>query len=124
MGGGGGSIGVPGNRGPPSLTGIQSIGQSAPGIQSSGPGGAQQQPSQVPTPGVQQQQAQGATPTTTPPVHTPSPQEMGKQVHHQAQPPSLQQSYVPNQTRPVQHVSSLQLLGNKKKYVTLLTFFV
>ncbi|XP_015120443.1 eukaryotic translation initiation factor 4 gamma 1 isoform X2 [Diachasma alloeum] len=96
VGGGGGSIGVPGGRGP-SLGGIPQIGQSTPGIQSSG----QQQPPQPPTPGVQQQQPQGPAQTTTPPVHTPSPQDMSKQGHLQAQPPSLQQQFVPNQTRPV-----------------------
>ncbi|XP_063978604.1 eukaryotic translation initiation factor 4 gamma 1-like isoform X2 [Diachasmimorpha longicaudata] len=95
VGGGGGSIGVPGGRGP-SLGGIPQIGQSTPGIQSSG----QQQPPQPPTPGVQQQQPQGPAQTTTPPVHTPSPQDMSKQGHLQAQPP-LQQQFVPNQTRPV-----------------------
>ncbi|XP_057318167.1 eukaryotic translation initiation factor 4 gamma 3-like isoform X3 [Microplitis mediator] len=101
VGGGGGSIGVSGGRGPPSLN-IQTIGQTTQGIQSgSGPAGGQQQSNQAPTSGVQQQQTQGQAPTSTPLVHTPSPQEMGKQIHHQTQAASLQQSYVPNQTRTV-----------------------
>lgn len=104
VGGGGGSLGVPGGRGP-SLGGIQQIGQSTPGIQPGGPTGGQQQPPQPPTPGVQQQQSQGPAQTTTPPVHTPSPQEMSKQGHLQTQPPSLQQSFMPNQTRPVTQVT-------------------
>ncbi|XP_044597815.1 eukaryotic translation initiation factor 4 gamma 3-like isoform X3 [Cotesia glomerata] len=101
VGGGGGSIGVSGGRGPPSI-GIQSIGQSTQGIQSgSGPSGGQQQSNQPPTTGVQQQQSQGQAPTTTPLGHTPSPQEMGKPIHHQTQAASLQQSYVSNPTRAV-----------------------
>ncbi|XP_043285612.1 eukaryotic translation initiation factor 4 gamma 3-like isoform X4 [Venturia canescens] len=100
VGGGGGGVGVPGGRGPPSLGGIQTLGQSTPGIQPGGPQSGQQQPPQAQTPGVQQQQPQGPAPTTTPPVHTPSPQEMGKQVHLQA-PSQHQQVYMSNPTRPV-----------------------
>ncbi|KAL6431458.1 hypothetical protein ACFW04_007220 [Cataglyphis niger] len=92
------NVGVPTGRGPPPLGGIQSIGQSAAGIPSGGPAGGQA-PSQAPTPGVQSQPPQGPAPTTTPPVHTPSPQEMGKQAHLQTQPASLQQVYVPAQNR-------------------------
>ena len=102
MGGGGGSVGVPGGRGPPSLGSIQSIGQTTQGIQQ-GPPAGQQQPPQSQTPGVQQ--PQGPPPTTTPPVHTPSPQDMGKQAHLQAQ-ISLQPVFVSNQNRPVTQVSS------------------
>ncbi|XP_034938150.1 eukaryotic translation initiation factor 4 gamma 3-like isoform X2 [Chelonus insularis] len=102
VGGGASSLGVSGGRGPPSLSGIQSLGQTTPGLQSGGPAGAQQPPAQTPTPGVQQQQPQGPPVTTTPPVHTPSPQEMGKQIHHPSQSASLQQSYVTNQSRAVQ----------------------
>ncbi|XP_019698474.2 eukaryotic translation initiation factor 4 gamma 1 isoform X4 [Harpegnathos saltator] len=97
VGAGGGSVGVPGGRGPP-LGGIQTIGQSAAGIPPGGPAGAQA-PSQAPAPGVQAQPPQGPAPTTTPPVHT-QPQEMGKQAHLQTQPPSLPQVYVQTQTRP------------------------
>ncbi|XP_039302709.1 eukaryotic translation initiation factor 4 gamma 3 [Solenopsis invicta] len=93
------NVGVPTGRGPPPLGGIQTIGQSAAGIPPGGPAGGQA-PSQVPTPGVQSQPPQGPAPTTTPPVHTPSPQEMGKQAHLQTQPPSLQPVYVPTQNRP------------------------
>ncbi|KAL6260894.1 hypothetical protein P5V15_008422 [Pogonomyrmex californicus] len=93
------NVGVPTGRGPPPLGGIQTIGQSAAGIPPGGPAGGQA-PSQAPTPGVQSQPPQGPAPTTTPPVHTPSPQEMGKQAHLQTQPPSLQQVYVPTQNRP------------------------
>lgn len=111
MGGGGGNIGVSGARGPPSLGNIQSIGQSAQGIQSgSGASGGQQQQPQVLTPGVQQQQSLGPIPTTTPPVHTPSQQEMGKPVHHQTQPPSLPPSYLPNQARPIPQVSLFYII--------------
>ncbi|XP_070158179.1 eukaryotic translation initiation factor 4 gamma isoform X5 [Polyergus mexicanus] len=92
------NVGVPTGRGPPPLGGIQTIGQSAAGIPSGGPAGGQA-PSQAPTPGVQSQPPQGPAPTTTPPVHTPSPQEMGKQAHLQTQPASLQQVYVPAQNR-------------------------
>ncbi|XP_051166301.1 eukaryotic translation initiation factor 4 gamma 3-like isoform X2 [Leptopilina boulardi] len=92
VGGGGGNVGVPGGRGPP-LGGIQSIGQTQTGIPPGGPAGGQQPPPQAQTPGVQPQQPQGPTPTTTPPVHTPSPQEMGKQGH-------LQTVFVTNQQRP------------------------
>ncbi|XP_076181960.1 eukaryotic translation initiation factor 4 gamma isoform X3 [Ptiloglossa arizonensis] len=99
VGGGGGSVGVPGGRGPPPLGGLQSIGQSAAGIPPGGPAGGQAPP-QTPAPGVQSQQSQGPAPTTTPPVHTPSPQEMGKQAHLQPQPQSLSQVYGPTQTRP------------------------
>ncbi|XP_044002800.1 eukaryotic translation initiation factor 4 gamma 3-like isoform X2 [Aphidius gifuensis] len=108
VGGGAGSIGVPGGRGPPSLVGLPSIGQTTTGIQPGGPTGVQQQqqqqqqPPQVSTPGVQQQQ-QGPTPTTTPPVHTPSPQEMGKPAHLQAQQPTMQQPYGQNPNRPPPH---------------------
>ncbi|XP_012257845.2 eukaryotic translation initiation factor 4 gamma 3-like isoform X1 [Athalia rosae] len=105
VGGGGGSVGVPGGRGPPPLGSIQSIGQSATGIPQGGQTGAQQAPPQSQTPGVQSQQPQGPPPTTTPPVHTPSPQDMGKPAHLQAQPSSLQQNiYVTNQTRPTPQV--------------------
>lgn len=97
MGGGGGNVGVPGGRGPP-LGGIQSIGQTQTGIPPGGPAGGQQPPPQAQTPGVQPQQPQGPTPTTTPPVHTPSPQEMGKQGH-------LQTVFVTNQQRPSSQVS-------------------
>ncbi|XP_014477093.1 PREDICTED: eukaryotic translation initiation factor 4 gamma 3-like isoform X2 [Dinoponera quadriceps] len=97
VGAGGGSVGVPGGRGPP-LGGIQTIGQSAAGIPPGGPAGGQA-PSQAPAPGVQSQPPQGPAPTTTPPVHT-QPQEMGKQAHLQTQPPSLPQVYVQTQTRP------------------------
>ncbi|EGI61462.1 hypothetical protein G5I_10236 [Acromyrmex echinatior] len=93
------NVGVPTGRGPPPLGGIQTIGQSAAGIPPGGPAGGQA-PSQAPTPGVQSQPPQGPAPTTTPPVHTPSPQEMGKQAHLQTQQPSLQQVYVPTQNRP------------------------
>ncbi|KYN03904.1 Eukaryotic translation initiation factor 4 gamma 3 [Cyphomyrmex costatus] len=93
------NVGVPTGRGPPPLGGIQSIGQSAAGIPPGGPAGGQA-PSQAPTPGVPSQPPQGPAPTTTPPVHTPSPQEMGKQAHLQTQQPSLQQVYVPTQNRP------------------------
>ncbi|XP_071572693.1 eukaryotic translation initiation factor 4 gamma isoform X3 [Temnothorax nylanderi] len=93
------NVGVPTGRGPPPLGGIQTIGQSTAGIPPGGPAGGQV-PSQAPTPGVQSQPPQGPAPTTTPPVHTPSPQEMGKQAHLQTQPPSLQQVYVPTQNRP------------------------
>ncbi|XP_076646708.1 eukaryotic translation initiation factor 4 gamma isoform X1 [Halictus rubicundus] len=99
VGGGGGSVGVPGGRGPPPLGGLQSIGQSAAGIPPGGPAGGQV-PSQTPAPGVQSQQPQGPAPTTTPPVHTPSPQEMGKQAHLQPQSQPLSQVYGPTQTRP------------------------
>ncbi|XP_076664476.1 eukaryotic translation initiation factor 4 gamma isoform X6 [Andrena cerasifolii] len=99
VGGGGGSVGVPGGRGPPPLGGLQSIGQSAAGIPPGGPAGGQAPP-QTPAPGVQSQQPQGPAPTTTPPVHTPSPQEMGKQAHLQPQPQPLSQVYGPTQTRP------------------------
>ncbi|KAG7197148.1 hypothetical protein KM043_007233 [Ampulex compressa] len=98
VGGGGGSVGVPGGRGPPPLGGIQSIGQSPAGIPPGGPAGGQAPP-QAPAPGVQSQQPQGPAPTTTPPVHTPSPQEMGKQAHLQPQPQPLTQVYAPTQTR-------------------------
>lgn len=91
------NVGVPTGRGPPPLGGIQSIGQSAAGIPPGGPAGGQA-PSQAPTPGVQSQPPQGPAPTTTFPVHTPSPQEMGKHAH--LQPLSLQQVYVPTQNRP------------------------
>lgn len=104
VGGGGCSVGVQGGRGPPSLGSIQSIGQTTAGINPGGPQSGQQQPPQSQTPGVQQQQPQGPAPTTTPPVHTPSPQEMGKQAHLQAQPP-MQQVYMPNPPRPVSQVS-------------------
>lgn len=97
------NVGVPTGRGPPPLGGIQTIGQSAAGIPPGGPAGGQA-PSQAPTPGVQSQPPQGPAPTTTPPVHTPSPQEMGKQAHLQTQPPSLQQVYVPTQNRPASQV--------------------
>lgn len=97
------NVGVPTGRGPPPLGGIQTIGQSAAGIPSGGPAGGQA-PSQAPTPGVQTQPPQGPAPTTTPPVHTPSPQEMGKQAHLQTQPASLQQVYVPAQNRPTSQV--------------------
>ncbi|XP_018054816.1 PREDICTED: eukaryotic translation initiation factor 4 gamma 3 isoform X2 [Atta colombica] len=93
------NVGVPTGRGPPPLGGIQTIGQSAAGIPPGGPAGGQA-PSQAPTSGVQSQPPQGPAPTTTPPVHTPSPQEMGKQAHLQTQQPSLQQVYVPTQNRP------------------------
>ncbi|XP_017890862.1 eukaryotic translation initiation factor 4 gamma 3-like isoform X3 [Ceratina calcarata] len=99
VGGGGGSVGVPGGRGPPPLGGLQSIGQSAAGIPPGGPAGGQAPP-QNPAPGVQSQPPQGPAPTTTPPVHTPSPQEMGKQAHLQPQPQPLSQVYGPAQTRP------------------------
>ncbi|XP_076621218.1 eukaryotic translation initiation factor 4 gamma isoform X1 [Colletes latitarsis] len=99
VGGGGGSVGVPGGRGPPPLSGLQSIGQSGAGIPPGGPAGGQAPP-QTPAPGVQSQQPQGPAPTTTPPVHTPSPQEMGKQTHLQPQPQPLSQVYGPTQTRP------------------------
>nr|XP_012148386.1 PREDICTED: eukaryotic translation initiation factor 4 gamma 3-like isoform X3 [Megachile rotundata] len=99
VGGGGGSVGVPGGRGPPPLGGLQSIGQSAAGIPPGGPAGGQAPP-QTPAPGVQSQQQQGPAPTTTPPVHTPSPQEMGKQAHLQPQSQPLSQVYGPTQTRP------------------------
>ncbi|CAK9810287.1 Eukaryotic translation initiation factor 4 gamma 3 [Anthophora quadrimaculata] len=99
VGGGGGSVGVPGGRGPPPLGGLQSIGQSAAGIPPGGPAGGQAPP-QTPAPGVQSQPPQGPAPTTTPPVHTPSPQEMGKQAHLQPQPQPLSQVYGPTQTRP------------------------
>ncbi|XP_011331702.1 eukaryotic translation initiation factor 4 gamma 3 isoform X2 [Ooceraea biroi] len=99
VGGGAGNVGVPAGRGPPSLGGIQTIGQSTAGIPPGGPAGGQA-PSQVPTPGVQSQPPQGPAPTTTPPVHTPSSQEMGKQAHLQTQPPSLPQVYVQTQNRP------------------------
>ncbi|CAL7944670.1 unnamed protein product [Xylocopa violacea] len=99
VGGGGGSVGVPGGRGPPPLGGLQSIGQSAAGIPPGGPAGGQAPP-QTPAPGVQSQPPQGPAPTTTPPVHTPSPQEMGKQAHLQPQPQPLLQVYGPAQTRP------------------------
>ncbi|XP_076249202.1 eukaryotic translation initiation factor 4 gamma [Calliopsis andreniformis] len=99
VGGGGGSVGVPGGRGPPPLGSLQSIGQSAAGIPPGGPAGGQAPP-QTPAPGVQSQQPQGPAPTTTPPVHTPSPQEMGKQAHLQPQPQPLSQVYGPTQTRP------------------------
>ncbi|XP_012530181.1 eukaryotic translation initiation factor 4 gamma 3 isoform X2 [Monomorium pharaonis] len=92
------NVGVPTGRGPP-LGGIQTIGQSTAGIPPGGPTGGQA-PSQVPTPGVQSQPPQGPAPTTTPPVHTPSPQEMGKQAHLQTQPPLQQAVYVPTQNRP------------------------
>ncbi|XP_011251008.1 eukaryotic translation initiation factor 4 gamma 3 isoform X6 [Camponotus floridanus] len=92
------NVGVPTGRGPPPLGGIQTIGQSAAGIPSGGPAGGQA-PSQAQTPGVQSQPPQGPAPTTTPPVHTPSPQEMGKQAHLQTQPASLQQVYVSAQNR-------------------------
>lgn len=109
VGGGGGSVGVPGARGPPPLGGIQSLGQSAGGIPPPGGPAGGQAPSQAPTPGVQSQQPQGPAPTTTPPsvVHTPSPQEMGKQAHLQTQPPSLQQVYVQTQSRPTSQVCIL-----------------
>lgn len=97
------NVGVPTGRGPPPLGGIQTIGQSAAGIPPGGPAGGQA-PSQAPTPGVQSQPPQGPAPTTTPPVHTPSPQEMGKQAHLQTQQPSLQQVYVPTQNRPASQV--------------------
>lgn len=106
VGGGGGSVGVPGGRGPPPLGGLQSIGQSAAGIPPGGPAGGQAPP-QTPAPGVQSQPPQGPAPTTTPPVHTPSPQEMGKQAHMQPQPQPLSQVYGPTQTRP-----SSQVRGN------------
>ncbi|XP_018344628.1 PREDICTED: eukaryotic translation initiation factor 4 gamma 3 isoform X1 [Trachymyrmex septentrionalis] len=93
------NVGVPTGRGPPPLGGIQTIGQSAAGIPPGGPAGGQA-PSQAPTPGVQSQPPQGPAPTTTPPVHTPSPQEMGKQAHLQTQQQSLQQVYVSTQNRP------------------------
>ncbi|XP_054004810.1 eukaryotic translation initiation factor 4 gamma 3-like isoform X2 [Hylaeus anthracinus] len=99
VGGGGGSVGVPGGRGPPPLGGLQSIGQSGVGIPPGGPAGGQAPP-QTPAPGVQSQQPQGPAPTTTPPVHTPSPQEMGKQAHLQPQPQPLSQVYGSTQTRP------------------------
>ncbi|XP_078052636.1 eukaryotic translation initiation factor 4 gamma isoform X2 [Augochlora pura] len=98
VGGGGGSVGVPGGRGPPPLGGLQSIGQSAAGIPPGGPAGGQVPP-QTAAPGVQSQQPQGPAPTTTPPVHTPSPQEMGKQAHLQPQSQPLPQVYG-TQTRP------------------------
>ncbi|XP_066598673.1 eukaryotic translation initiation factor 4 gamma 3-like isoform X2 [Prorops nasuta] len=99
VGGGGGSVGVPGGRGPPQLGGIQSIGQAATGIPPGGPAGGQQAPpTQSSAPGVQSQQTQGPAPTTTPPVHTPSPQEMGKQGHLQTQQSPI--VYMPQQTRP------------------------
>ena len=97
------NVGVPTGRGPPPLGGIQTIGQSAAGIPPGGPAGGQA-PSQAPTSGVQSQPPQGPAPTTTPPVHTPSPQEMGKQAHLQTQQPSLQQVYVPTQNRPASQV--------------------
>lgn len=100
------NVGVPTGRGPPPLGGIQTIGQSAAGIPGGSAGG--QAPSQAPTPGVQSQPPQGPAPTTTPPVHTPSPQEMGKQAHLQTQPASLQQVYgglqVPTQNRAASQV--------------------
>ncbi|XP_043492131.1 eukaryotic translation initiation factor 4 gamma 1-like isoform X2 [Polistes fuscatus] len=80
VGGGGGSVGVPGGRGPP-LGGLP-LGQSTAGIPPGGPAGGQAPP-QAQAPGVQAQQTQGPAPTTTPPVHTPSPQEMGKPTHMQ-----------------------------------------
>lgn len=101
VGAGGGSVGVPGGRGPP-LGGIQTLGQSAAGIPPGGPAGGQA-PSQAPAPGVQSQPPQGPAQTTTPPVHT-QPQEMGKQAHLQTQPPSLPQVYVQTQTRPTNQV--------------------
>ncbi|KAI4491072.1 hypothetical protein M0802_010489 [Mischocyttarus mexicanus] len=75
VGGGGGSVGVPGGRGPPPLGGLP-LGQSAAGLPPGGPAGGQAPP-QAQAPGVPSQ-TQGPAPTTTPPVHTPSPQEMGK----------------------------------------------
>lgn len=102
------NVGVPTGRGPPPLAGIQTIGQSAAGIPSGGPAGGQP-PAQAPTPGVQSQQPQGPAPTTTPPVHTPSPQEMGKQAHLQTQPASLQ-VYVPAQNRAASQVYAYLLL--------------
>lgn len=104
VGGGGGSVGVPGGRGPPPLGGLQSIGQSGAGIPPGGPAGGQAPP-QTSAPGVQSQQPQGPAPTTTPPVHTPSPQEMGKQAHLQPQPQPLSQVYGPTQTRPTSQVN-------------------
>ncbi|XP_015180094.1 PREDICTED: eukaryotic translation initiation factor 4 gamma 1 isoform X3 [Polistes dominula] len=80
VGGGGGSVGVPGGRGPP-LGGLP-LGQSTAGIPPGGPAGGQAPP-QAQAPGIQAQQSQGPAPTTTPPVHTPSPQEMGKSTHMQ-----------------------------------------
>jgi len=104
VGGGTSNVGVPPTvRGPPPLGGIQTIGQSAAGIPPGGPTGGQA-PSQAPTPGVQSQPPQGPAPTTTPPVHTPSPQEMGKQGHLQGQPPSLSQVYLQTQNRPTSQV--------------------
>ncbi|XP_032674035.1 eukaryotic translation initiation factor 4 gamma 3-like isoform X4 [Odontomachus brunneus] len=90
VGAGGGSVGVPGGRGPP-LGGIQTIGQSAAGIPPGGPAGGQAPP-QAPAPGVQSQPPQGPAQTTTPPVHT-QPQEMGKQAHLPTQ-QSMSQLYV------------------------------
>ncbi|XP_046742564.1 eukaryotic translation initiation factor 4 gamma 3-like isoform X8 [Diprion similis] len=105
VGGGGGSVGVPGGRGPPQIGGIQTIGQSAPGIPQGSQTGAQQPPPQSQTPGVQSQQPQGPPPTTTPPGHTQSPQEMGKQPHLQAQPLPLQPNlYATSQPRPASQV--------------------
>ena len=101
--GGSAASNVPSVRGPPPLGGIQTIGPTTAGIPSGGPAGGQA-PSQAPTPGVQSQPPQGPAPTTTPPVHTPSPQDMGKQAHLQTQPASLQQVYVPAQNRPASQV--------------------
>lgn len=109
------NVGVPTGRGPPPLGGIQTIGQSAAGIPPGGPTGGQA-PSQAPTPGVQSQPPQGPAPTTTPPVHTPSPQEMGKQAHLQTQPPSLQQVYVPTQNRPASQVRTCQRNDERKSF--------
>jgi len=113
-GGAAGNVGVPTGRGPPPLGGIQTIGQSAAGIPPGGPAGGQA-PSQAPPPGVQSQPPQGPAPTTTPPVHTPSPQEMGKQGHLPTQPPSLQPVYVPSQSRPTSQVIHSLIFLSKKR---------
>jgi len=105
VGGGAGNVGVPTGRGPPPLSGIQTVGQSAAGIPPGGPSG--QAPTQAPA-SVQSQAAQGPAPTTTPPVHTPSPQEMGK-GHLQGQPHSISQVYIQTQNRGPNQVCPLKI---------------
>ncbi|XP_011502551.1 PREDICTED: uncharacterized protein LOC105365950 [Ceratosolen solmsi marchali] len=95
VGGGGGSIGVPGGRGPP-LGGVQLIDQTTSvitsGISTTG------QIQIAPGSNIQSQPAQGPTVSATS-VHNLSVQEMGKPTHLQSQPPTVQQVYIQNSSR-------------------------
>jgi hypothetical protein len=95
VGGGGGSVGVAGGRGPP-LGGVQLIDQTVSGIT---PGVSTSSQIQIaPGSNIQPQSSQGSKASTTS-VHNLSVQEMGKPTHLQNQPPTIQQVYIQNPSR-------------------------